>query len=271
MSTPKELVLFEKDNMDRLVMASNMLAKSSIIPYNLRGKVEDVFAILCKGAELGMGPMQSLDSINVIQGKTAMSAQLMLALVRSKLPDCVVNIEQDDEKKQVTVTMARNKDETPYTTVWDLEKAAALGLSKKDNYTKQLMTMLRWRGISEACRIIAPDILNGFYATEEFQDFDGKELVVVKNEAEAIDEDFPIPENEKKIGPDYRFQNGKFRGKQCKDVDLMTATEYRDTLLKRANKGPLKSWENEVLTAVSDWVSNFEIYQDILAEQEENE
>ena len=266
-----ELVLFEKDNMERLVKASNMLAKSKLIPYHLRGKVEDVFAILCMGAELGMNPMRSLNSINVIQGKTAMSAQLMLGLVRAKLPDCVVDIQQDDEKQEVTVSMARDTNSTPYVTVWDFNKAKDLGLTGKDNYQKQLMTMLRWRGISEACRIIAPDILNGFYAIEEFKDLEGNEIRFVENEREELDKDFPIPDEEKQVGPHYRFQNGKFRGLQCKDVDLESGKEYLEKLEKRIEKGEVKPWENEVHAALAHWCNNYYELQDILHEEEYKE
>ena len=129
-----------------------------------------------------------------------------------------------------------------------------MGLTGKDNYKKQAVNMLKWRAVAESFRVTFPDVLMGLYAPEEFQDFDGKELRTVENltpSKEELEEDFPIPENEKEIGgEDYCFQNGKFKGKQMKEVEIVELEDYVITLEKRAESQGLKAWENEIHTSM---------------------
>ena len=94
-----DLTLFQGDSLDSLYKATETLAKSQMIPYNLRGKPADIFAILVMGQELGIAPMTALQSINNIQGKPTISPQLMIALVRAKFPNALINISINEETK----------------------------------------------------------------------------------------------------------------------------------------------------------------------------
>ena len=57
------------------------IANTPFVPSAFRGKPEAVFAAILYGAELGIGPMQSLNCIHVIEGKPSMAPELMRALV----------------------------------------------------------------------------------------------------------------------------------------------------------------------------------------------
>jgi len=251
-----DLTLFQGDALESLYKATETLSKSQMIPYHLRGKSADIFAILVMGQELNIAPMTALNSINVIQGKPTISPQLMIALTRAKFPNAYIEIKIDDENKTATCSTARDmaQKELAYTSTWDMDKAALMGLTGKDNYKKQAVNMLKWRAVAESFRVTFPDVLMGLYAPEEFQDFDGKELRTVENltpSKEELEEDFPIPENEKEIGgEDYRFQNGKFKGKQMKEVEIVELEDYVITLEKRAESQGLKAWENEIHTSM---------------------
>lgn len=240
------LELFEKDKFDHAVKLATTLSKSAIVPQHFRGKPEDVFACLVLGRELGFEPMQSLNAIVMIQGNCTLKAATMLALARAKVKDLSVKIEELDNAVMVTITRGGDS----YTAIWNDEKATAMGLIKKDNYLKQKLTMLRWRSVSEALKIMCPDILMGLSATEELQDVEGKDidLRIVTQSDKELEQDFPIPENEKIAGPEYRMQHGKFRGKQVKDVGLSELKGYYDELLKR--KSP-KIWESELIRVFS--------------------
>jgi len=254
-----DLVLFEKDNLDKVVKAATMLAKSQVIPYTLKGKVEDVFTILIMGNELGLQPMSAINSIHVIKGKPTLSAQLMIALVRSKMKTALIDIKIDEVNKVATCETARDmaQKDFSYTATWDMSKAMAMGLGNSDQYKKQAMNMLKWRAVSESLRVTFPDVLMGIYATEEFRDFSGKELTVI-NEKESLDEDFPIPEEEKVSGPEYRFQNGKFRNKQMKDIDPTELETYHDALEGRIEKGVGKPWEHELYGVLANYLASLD-------------
>lgn len=258
-----ELTLTSKDNFDHAVKIAQTLAKSKMVPVSIQGKPEDIFAILVMGSELGVQPMQALQSINVIQGKPTISPQLMMAMVRGKLPDPVIDIKANDEEKSITCKAARSKKDFEeglyYEAIWDMDRAERMGLSIKDNYKKQAKTMLTWRAVAEAMRMTFPDIIMGFYAEEEFMDFDGKALPTEVSKAEVvnmIDQDFPIPAEEKEVGDNYRIQYGaSYRGKQLKDIPLDELAEYRETLIKRGLKKP---WERDLANVLGEYLGAIE-------------
>ena len=255
-----ELSLYEENSFNSAMRIAQTLAKSKVVPVALQGKHEDVFAILVMGAEIGIKPMQALNSINLIQGKPCISPQLMMAMVRGRLIGSIIDIKQNQEAKSVTVKAARSKEELDaglyYEATWDMDRATRMGLSLKDNYQKQAKTMLTWRAVAEACRMQFPDVIMGLYVPEEFQDFDGKTLQqeISKDERRVmIDEDFPVPEAEKVVGDLYRVQNAKFRGKQLKDIDLEEMAEYREELIKRTT--PKKDWELELINVFGQYLN----------------
>lgn len=263
MSTNNELSLYEENSFNAAMKIAQTLAKSKVVPASLQGKADDVFAVLVMGAEIGIKPMQALNSINVIQGKPTISPQLMMAMVRGKLPGAIIDIKQNQEKKSVTVKAARSKEELDaglyYEAEWDMDRATRMGLSLKDNYQKQAKTMLTWRAVAEACRMQFPDIIMGLYVPEEFQDLDGKVLPAEVSKDERrnmMDEDFPIPDEEKVIGDNYRVQNGKFRSKQLKDIPLDEMAEYREELVKRST--PKKDWEFELIRVFGEYLNSIE-------------
>lgn len=166
---PKELSP-EAREFNRQMHVAHTLSKSSIVPVHFRGKPDDIFACVMLGSELGFQPMMSLNSIVMIQGAATLKAQTMLAVVKSKCKDAIISIDVDEEKKIATVKGQRDSSDPGYTSVWDLSKAKAMGLTSKDNWIKQPTTMLRWRAVSEMCRMVFADILMGIYSTEEFED-----------------------------------------------------------------------------------------------------
>jgi hypothetical protein len=58
------------------------VARPRWCPNDLQGRPEAVFATVMYGRELGLGPMQSLQSIHFIKGKPAQSADLMRSTIR---------------------------------------------------------------------------------------------------------------------------------------------------------------------------------------------
>jgi hypothetical protein len=266
-----ELQLFDESKFNQAVKLASTLAKSTIVPMHFRNKPEEIFAALVMGAELGFQPMQSLNSIVLIQGSATLKASTMLALARAKVKDLQVEI--TEKENEVVVTVKRNGDS--YIATWNDSKAAAMGLLSKDNYKKQKMTMFRWRGISEALRIICPDILQGLYSAEEMDDLPpivdrtdpaGQLLNELRNAPEL---DFPIPPEEKAVGPLYRFQNSIHRGKQLFQVSTMEIEEYLEKLNKRTT--PKKPWELELQKVLSEYLENFDQYKEMILELTESE
>jgi len=163
-----ELDVLRDDGFKSAMQVAHALSKSNIVPAQFKNKPDDIFATIAMGAELGFRPMQSLQSISMIQGNATLKAQTMLAIARGKIPDLIVRIEEKGDEVTVTIERGNNK----FTSVWNDAKASAMGLLGKDNYKKQKLTMFRWRAISEALKITCSDVLMGVYSTEEMQDIE---------------------------------------------------------------------------------------------------
>lgn len=141
------------------------LAKTSFVPASLRGKPEDVTAAILAGQELGLRPMATLRSMDVIQGTPALRAHAMRGLVQSHGHE----VELVESTAERCVMRGRRKGAEQWQAVeWDLDRAASLGLTGKAEWKRQPKTMLVARATGEICRLIAADVLFAMpYAAEE--------------------------------------------------------------------------------------------------------
>ncbi len=170
--TDQNLPVFWDERISKAIERKALsLSKSGIIPLALRNKPADIEVILQMAYELDIPPMQAINGINVIQGRPTVSPQLMIALIRRKIPNAYIKIEE--HAGGCDCTMARGTTnleiEQGHKAKWDMGKASKMGLASKDNYIKQPQTMLRWRAVGEAARMIFPDILMGLYFPDELE------------------------------------------------------------------------------------------------------
>lgn len=143
------------------------LAQTSFVPASLRGKPADITAAILAGQELGLKPMATLRSIDVIQGAPALRAHAMRGLVQSH-GHSVELVESTPEK---CVMRGRRRGEAEWQEVtWTLDRARGLGLLEKSEWKKQPQTMLVARATGEICRLVAADVLYAMpYAAEELE------------------------------------------------------------------------------------------------------
>jgi len=188
--------LMEPTHLDGMMRYAERLAASSLLPACYQKQPANLLLVLGMAQELGIPPMQAINGINVIQGKPTVSPQLMLALIRQKMP--MAFIEVTNEPGKVTVIMARDKSDMSQKTIsiWDMSKATAMGLAGKDNWKKQAQNMLKWRAVAEAARECFPDVIMGLYTTEELAPDsianDEGDIVEIKREIAKIDQNRPI-------------------------------------------------------------------------------
>lgn len=169
-----ELVIAQPDY-ESLWKLSQRISNTPFVPTALRGKNEAVLACVLYGAELGLGPMQSLNSIHVIEGRTAMSPELMRAMVarHGHRIDVIENSVTACEVKGI-----RSDTGSMATVRWTMEDAKLAGLSGKNNWKTYPRAMLLARATSELCRIVFPDVIAGLsYTPEEVSSIAGIEYV----------------------------------------------------------------------------------------------
>lgn len=160
---------------DLAYQMAQKLASTSFVPQSLRGRPGDIAAAILAGAELGLKPMATLKSIDIIQGTPALRAHAMRGLLQSQGHDIELVESRDDYCKM----RGRRKGAEAWQEVeWDLARARLLGLLNKDQWKKQPKTMLVARATGELSRLIASDALYGMpYVAEELEGTVHAELV----------------------------------------------------------------------------------------------
>jgi len=153
---------------------SKMVAASEFAPKDFRNKPESCLLAIQHGSEVGLSPMQSLQSIAVINGRPTIWGDAALALVQAS-PVCeyVREYIEGEGDALVAVCEAKRRGYPAPTTVRfsvaDAKKAGLWGKSGPwQQYPTRMMT-LRARGF--ALRNAFADALRGLITAEEAQDY----------------------------------------------------------------------------------------------------
>lgn len=146
---------------------AEVLARTEFVPKAFRGRPEAVAAAILYGHELGIGPLQALRGIDVVEGQPAPNAELMRALVLKSGHDVWV-VESSGSR----VRMAGRRAGSTHTVEveWSLEMARAAGLASKDVWKRYPRAMLTARATTELCRLLFPDVIGGLsFLAEELE------------------------------------------------------------------------------------------------------
>lgn len=149
------------------------IAKTQFVPKEIRGKPDQVLACILSGRELGIGPMEALRKIHMIDGRPAFAAELMLSLMR-KGGVVLLETETTMEHARIKAKRSDTGETTSVEFTWEEAQQIDGGkLVKKSNWQNYRQDMLWARCVSRLGRRLAPDLLGGMsYSAEEVQDFD---------------------------------------------------------------------------------------------------
>lgn len=157
------------------------LARTSFVPASLRSRqqartpeeeeaarkeeINNITAAILAGMELGLKPMATMRSIDIVQGTPALRAHAMRGLVQSHGHD----VELLESTPALCRMRGRRKGTDKWQeSEWTIARAQALGITGRDQWRKQPQTMLVARATGEICRLIASDVLYAMpYAAEE--------------------------------------------------------------------------------------------------------
>lgn len=174
--------MISRDELELTQFQAGKLSKSGLLPNTLDTE-EKVFAVMTFGQELGLKAWQSINGIQVIQGRPTASPQLMLGLIErsGKLEDIQITVTETE----ATVMMKRKK-RSPHVETFSLEDAKRMitteylydpsagkkmpkriPLSEKYNWKTMPKVMLKWRAVAACARVVFADIICGLYLHEE--------------------------------------------------------------------------------------------------------
>lgn len=140
------------------------ISGTSFVPKGLRGKPAETAACILAGREIGIGPMESLQKIHVVDGRPTMSAELMRSLVLRAGHEIRFPTLTDD----TVVAEGRRAGSESWTTIkWTMKDAQRVGLAGKAVWKQYPRQMLAARATAELCRLLFPDALGGITLTAE--------------------------------------------------------------------------------------------------------
>jgi hypothetical protein len=149
------------------------IAATDFVPKAYRGQDAAVAAAILAGREMGIGPMTALQHLYVVDGRPAMSAQLMRALVFAHGHTIRV-VECNSERCTLVGRRAGDSHEAPVT--WSMEDARRAQVSTRTNWARYPRQMLLARATGELCRAVFPDVIGGMaYTLEEADDIPAAE------------------------------------------------------------------------------------------------
>ena len=229
---PRGLALQTFDDAMRF---GKLLAESEFPPKDFKGKPASCVLAIQHGAEIGLGPMQAIQSIAVINGRPSIWGDAALALVMAS-PVCeYVKETIEGETDQTVATCIAKRRGYPDAVVsrFSMADAKRAGLAGKQGpwsqYPKRML-QLRARGF--ALRDAFPDVLKGLLTSEEAQDYPTQAPPVVVSQPAAS---APAESVAVKPATDADMQKAKRAINACRDIGKLG--DYLATVNERYESG----------------------------------
>lgn len=147
---------------DMMLLADTLL-KTGFLPQAIK-TAGQALAIILTGKEMGLGPMQSLRSIGVINGRPVLAADLQLALFhRAGGMSKWVTLTETDAKLWL-----KHPNGVEHTETFSMDDALRAKLTDRgDTYQKYPKAMLRSRAITAGLKSVGFEPVTGVYDPDE--------------------------------------------------------------------------------------------------------
>jgi hypothetical protein len=202
-----KLSIFEPQSLTEAIKLAEMMAKSDLVPRDMKDKPGNVLVAIQMGAEVGLKPMQAMQNIAVINGRPTIWGDALLALVQAS--GLLLEFEEHYEGQvgtdgyRAVCTATRRGVSTPFVSRFAIADAKKANLWGKAGPWQQYQDrMLQMRARSFCLRNGFADVIKGLIAREEAEDIPPRDVectVVVeqprrKSEAQAQPEPAPAAE-----------------------------------------------------------------------------
>lgn len=139
------------------------IVNTEFVPRGLRGRPDAALAAVMLGREHGLGPMESMRVIDMIDGSPHFSGEYINRLIR----EAGHRVRRDHlDAKRCTLTGIRKEDpEDEWTETFTIEMAERAGLAGKNNWKKYPEAMLFWRCLTMLARQQFPDVVGAMRMT----------------------------------------------------------------------------------------------------------
>jgi hypothetical protein len=166
---PFRMLGFTANSLKDALDVCKMIADSDLAGPQYKGKPANVLIAVQMGMEVGLAPMQALQSIAVIQGRPCIWGNGRRALVKAH-PMHEYTHEEWDEKTKTAICTMKRRGEPPQTKTFSEADARAAGLLSKDTYKSYLKDMLAHRAHARCTDSVFPDAVKGLRHAEDVID-----------------------------------------------------------------------------------------------------
>jgi len=154
-----------EDRWAQMERIANAIASSTLIASPLRNNPTDVLLVLLAAHDLGIPSTQALAKLHVVDGKLAMSAEMMVALVLRDGHELWADDANDHEHQ---IAYGRRKGSAEVTrSEFTIADARTAGLADRTTWKKYPRSMLWARAVSTLCRQAFPDSVAGVSYTPD--------------------------------------------------------------------------------------------------------
>ncbi len=180
---------------DQALEFSKYLAASDMVPKQYRGKPGDCLIAMQWGYEIGMKPLQALQSIAAVNGRPSIYGDAGKAMLLAA--GC--QIDEDDIEKVRETGRARCKitrpGRKPTERTFSIEDAKTARLwGKEGPWTNYPYRQMAWRAFWFAARDAAADLLRGMGGAEELQDIPADTPAATQGERHMGQADVVLPD-----------------------------------------------------------------------------
>lgn len=172
-------------------------SESAFVPKEFRGKPAECMLAVQKGAEVGLQPLESLQSIAVINGRPCIWGDAAMALVQAS-PVCeyvTERIEGEGESMVAICEAKRRGYPTPTVVRFSVADAKKAGLwGKQGPWAQYPSRMLSLRARGFALRNAFADALRGLITAEEAQDYQTPDVTPAQLAKVRVTQPDPTPE-----------------------------------------------------------------------------
>lgn len=204
----------DKHEFETMQRQAKLAVMSQLLPDAYKGNPQESLAkatvIAMKGRELGIPMMQAFSHINIIKGKPAISAELMLALIYKNVKgavvhfkkitnlECIVEASRDGKRFTDFSFTMKDAEAAKLLTRWDYKEKKNV---PQESWSKYPKAMLRSRCISEVARAIFPDAIMGCSYTPEELGEEPTDIVSEEKEVGGVNTDVNILDSEGYLPP----------------------------------------------------------------------
>lgn len=165
--------LLSPANYKHYMTIATEFASSDLVPKDLKNKPANILIAMELGYQVGLSPLQSIQSIAVINGRPVMWGDDLIALVKAhpSYSGMEESFEGEGDNLKAVCTMYR-KGEAPRTWEFSITDAKRANLWDKPGPWKQYpKRMLQVRARTFCARDVFPDALRGIKGREEVEDY----------------------------------------------------------------------------------------------------